>query len=199
MAKRNGFFKRIGEPVILTVGRSNQLVKTGDVILADFDSMMERQGWQFVPKFDPAKAKMEVQRANPNARVVPPAQNNSNQMLNITEMKRREMTVQPRTKSASETMIDKKIAQLLESNVIKLSSVGEVDERALKKEEKEVIINLDALKELKKYSNKDWFGITKEKCKEILDAAHIDYSHIPSEKWPLVTFIKSVIKDIEAD
>ncbi len=199
MAKRNGFFKRIGEPVILTVGRSNQVVKTGDVILADFDNMMEKQGWQFVPRFDPVKAKMEVQKVDPNARVVPPAQNNSNQMININGMQRREMTVQPRTKSASELMIDKRIEELLESKVVKLSSIGEVDERALKKEEKEVVVNFDALKELKKYSNKDWFGISKEKCKEVLDAAHIDYSHVPSEKWELVKFIKSVIKDIEVE
>jgi hypothetical protein len=142
---------------------------------------------------------MEVQRPDPNARNVPPAQNNSNQMLQVSGMQRREMTVQPRTKTASETMIDKRIEELLESNVIKLSSVGEVDERAFKKEEKEVVVNFDALRELKKYSNKDWFSISKERCKEILDAAHIDYSHVPSEKWELVKFIKSVIKDIEAD
>lgn len=199
MAKRNGFFKRIGDAVILTVGRSNQVVKTGDIILADFDNMMEKQGWQFVPKFDPVKAKMEIQKPNPNARIVPPAQNNSNQMISITEMKRREMTVQPKAKTASEIMIDKRIEELLESNVVSLSSIGEVDERVFKKVEKEVVINFEPLRELKKYSNKDWFGISKEKCKEILDAAHIDYSHVLNEKWELVKFIKSVIKDIEAE
>ncbi len=197
MAKRNGFFRRVGEPVILTVGRSNQIVKTGDVILADFDSMMDKHGWQFVPKFDPAKEKMEAQKANSNVRTVPPAQNLASQMLQIQGFERREMTTQPRPKTASESMIDQRYAQLIESSTIKLGNLAELDERAHKKPVDEVEINFEPLKKLKDFSNKDWFSLTKEKAKEILDAAHIDYSHVPNEKWEFVKFIKSLIKDIE--
>lgn len=198
MAKRNSFFKRVGEPVILTVGRSNQVVKTGDVILADFDSMMDKHGWQFMPKFDPTKAKMEIQNGSPNNRThVAPAQNSPNQLLQVSGFQRREMTTSPRSKSASETMIDNKYAQMVENSIIKLDTIVELDERVNKKLANEVEVNFEPLRSLKEYSNKDWFGVTKEKAKEILDAAHIDYSHILNEKWELIKFIKSLIKDIE--
>lgn len=199
MAKRNGFFKRIGEPVILTVGRSNQVVKTGDVILTDFDSMMDKHGWQFMPKFNPTKAKMEIQNGNSNNRSsVNTSQPLASQLLQINGFERREMTIPPRPKTASESMIDNRYAQLVENNTIKLSTLAELDERVNKKStQEEIEINFEPLKKLKEYSNKDWFSLTKEKAKEILDAAHINYSHIPNEKWEFVKFIKSIIKDIE--
>lgn len=199
MTKRNGFFKRIGEAVILTVGRSNQVVKTGDVILADFDSMMDKHGWQFVPKFDPTKAKMEIQKTNSNSRsIIPASQPLASQLLQINGFERREMTTSPRPKTASESMIDNRYAQLVENNTIKLNSLAELDERTNKKSASdEIEVNLEPLKKLKEYNNKDWFGLTKEKAKEILDSAHINYSHIPNEKWEFVKFIKSIIKDIE--
>lgn len=189
MAKRNGFFKRMGAPVILTVGRSNQLVKTGDVILADFDSMMDKQGWMFVPRFDPNKEKMQIQQS------VVPAQNPSSSMLQITDMKRVEMQRSPRQqppKSASEQMIDKRYSELVETRVVKLSEQNENTSAP-----SEITINFDTLKSLKKFSNKDWFKLSKEDCKKILDEAHIDYGHIENSKWELVKFIKSLIKDIE--
>lgn len=192
MAKRNGFFKRMGAPVILTVGRSNQLVKTGDVILADFDSMMDKQGWMFVPRFDPNKEKMQIQQS------VVPAQNPSNSMLQITDMKRVEMQRAPRQqpqKSASEQMIDKRYSELVETRVVKLSEQTEQSEHL--NSTGEITINFDTLKSLKKFTNKDWFKLSKEDCRKILDEAHIDYSHIEPEKWELVKFIKSLIKDIE--
>jgi hypothetical protein len=200
MNKRPGFFRRVGSPIILTVGRSNRIVKTGDVILADFNSMMEKEGWKFEPRFDPTREKMEMQKvANPSNNV-PAATESSNQLLQISDMKRRELTTQPRQRSASERAIDKRYDELVEANVIKLSSIAELDERAIKKQpEEEIVVNFDKLKALKKYSNKEWFAVSKEQCVAILTEAHIDFAHVKNEKWELVKFIKSVIKDIDSE
>ena len=61
--KRATYFRRIGPNVVLTIGRGNKLVKTGDVILADFDFMMTQNGWKFEPRFDPKK---HVKETNEN-------------------------------------------------------------------------------------------------------------------------------------
>lgn len=202
MPKRNGFFKRVGEPVILTVGRSNQLVKTGDVILADFDSMMDKHGWQFQPKFNPSKERMEIQQSSVNSKTqaAQPRQSQllQSQLLQISGFERREMTTSPRSKTASESMIDSRYAELVENNTIKLGALTELDERAHKKTPiQEIEVNFEPLKRLKKFKQKEWFSLSKEEAKEILDAARIDYSHVLSEKWELIKFIKSLIKDIE--
>lgn len=195
MNKRTGFFKRIGPPVVLTIGRSNQVVKTGDVILADFDSMMQREGWKFEPHFNAKKEKMEI-RTRPASQ----AQENPNQLIQISNMQRRELTQQPRNKSASESMIDKSYQEMIENNTIKLSNLKELerDERADPvKTESNIEVNFDKLKELKTLKNNDWIKYTKQMCHDILNEAHIDHNHIPNEKWELVNFIKSVIQDIE--
>jgi hypothetical protein len=202
MPNRKGYFRRIGNSCILTVGRSNQLVKTGDVILADFDAMMQVEGWKLEPRFDPKKFKMEA--IKPQTREVrqPPAANPlTNKVLGIEGMQRREMVSAPRKSTSSERAIDAKYNEMLENNVIKLSTIDEigreVDERANPKITEDVVINLDKLKEFKKYNNKDWFGISKDECVKILNEAHVDYSHVDkNEKWELVKFIKTVIKDI---
>ena len=206
---RVGAFKRIANPILLTVGRKQQLVKTGDVIVADYNEMMSHEGWQYVPKFDPKKEKMEpnnkVVAQAPSVRNLPPATNLPSSLLEVSDMTRREMTVNPRGRDQQRAVIEGSsidFSPMLENQTINLSNISnqskEVDTRVVDKSivKEEVVINLDKLRELKGMAPKEWFNFTKEKCHQILNEAHIEHSQVPNEKWELIKFIKSVIKDL---
>ncbi len=204
---RVGAFKRIANPILLTVGRKQQLVKTGDVIVADYNEMMSHEGWQYVPKFDPKKEKMEpnnkVVAQAPSVRNLPPATNLPSSLLEVSDMTRREMTVNPRGRERPAIIESPQIPyEMLENHTINLSNISdqskEVDTRVVDKSivKEEVVINLDKLRELKGMAPKEWFNFTKEKCHQILNEAHIEHSQVPNEKWELIKFIKSVIKDL---
>jgi hypothetical protein len=170
MAKRTGFFKRIGTPTVLMIGNTPKIVKTNDVIHADFDFMMTQSGWKFEPKFDPTKANTAPAAAKPRATI---------QQLHDTykaiNAKSIPVLLTPPSKTVTNTVIT-------ESNTSTASA--------------DIVINIDKLKGLKVLTNKDWMKLSKDDCLAILQEARADYSHVEQSKWELVKFIKKLIQDL---
>lgn len=74
------------------------------------------------------------------------------------------------------------------------TSIEVTDEETFEPEEESLGIEIPTY--VKKLTNKDYFVMKKEKCKEILDEIGADYSAIKDDKWSLVNFLKSIIKEI---
>jgi hypothetical protein len=179
--KRVGFFKRIGKPTQL----GNLPVKTGDVIKADFDFMMEQKegGWMYIrtnqetPKPLPTQPRPIVAQRPPSVPSFEP-----------TVIK----TEPPQQLTEEEVGAIKEVTSLYES--IEKERQDEMDKS--KPQPQSIEVNIDKLRELKKLTNKDWFAVTKDQSIKLLTDANIDFSHVPKTKWDLVKFIKGIIKDL---
>ena len=173
--KRIGFFKRIGRPTQI----GNLLVKTGDIIKADFDFIMEQRegGWLYI---NPKQQSQLQPKQQPTVQVVPKFE---------PEVIKTEPISQA---SIEENDAIKDITNLYES--IENKRKEEWDRANPPPAPMEV--NIDKLKELKKLSNKEWFSVTKEQCVKLLTEAHIDFSHVQNTKLELIKFIKGIIKDL---
>jgi hypothetical protein len=177
--KRIGFFKRIGNPV--SIGKLH--VKTGDVIKADFDFIMEQKegGWLYIKQPTPVKPQ--------------PLQNTR---------ERRVMHPAPRPEGLPILSTPSKPVTVEEQNAVRdVTNFYENVERVrLEELEKAnpppppIEVNIDKLKEMKKLSNKEWMSVTKDQSIKLLKEANIDFSHVASNRWELVKFIKGIIKDL---
>ena len=179
--KRIGFFKRIGNPVNI----GNVHVRTGDVIKADFEFIMEQKegGWLFIKQ--PTKVKPVSLQPTRERRVMHP-QPRPEGLPVLT-------TPSPPTISVEDE----------QNAVIEVNKFYEsIEKTRLQELEKAtpppppIEVNVDKLKELKKLTNKEWLKVTKEQCMKLLKDANIDFSHIPNTKWDLVKFIKGIIKEL---
>jgi hypothetical protein len=173
--KRVGFFKRIGKPIYI----GGSLVRTNDVIKADFEFIMEQRegGWLFIqPKVQP--------KAQPNQPQRPI--NQPQPSFEPTIIKTDPIT------AADEFDAIKEVTNLYESIEKEQKAKWEEANPA----PAPIEVNIDKLKELKKLSNKEWFSVTKEQATKLLTDANIDFSHVQKTKWELVKFIKGIIKDL---
>lgn len=170
--KRVGFFKRIGKPTRM----GNMVVKTGDIIKADYEFMMEQRegGWLYI------KA--------PNAPIQQPRQQPTMVPKFEPEVIKTE-SVENLTKEENDVIKD--VTNLYES--IESQRKQEIEQA---RPQESTVVNIDKLKELKNLTNKEWFKITKEQAISILTEAGIDFSQVKKEKWELIKFIKKIIKDL---
>ena len=176
--KRVGFFKRIGRPTRL----GNLQVKTGDIIKADFDFIMEQLegGWLVIQP--------NQQQKVPQPR--PVTHRDTPKFI-------------PKVEHAVEVVNTYVESLKVEENesINAVNTMYESIERKRKEEiEKEgpppIEVNIDKLRELKKLTNKEWMMVTKDQSIKLLTEANIDFSHVPKTKWELVRFIKGIIKDL---
>jgi hypothetical protein len=175
---RIGFFKRVGPPI------GN--IKTGDIIKADYDAIMEHRegGWMYLKQ--PSQALMNQQRVVAPKPMPQPIQRPS------YEPKVIQMDSPSWNEGKSEDDQIKEVVNFYES--IEKSRQEEID-RAIPPTPS-IEVNIDKLKELKKLTNKEWFSVTKDQSIKLLTEANIDFSHVPKTKWDLVKFIKGIIKDL---
>jgi hypothetical protein len=147
----------------------SNIVRPGDIIKADFDFIMEQKegGWLYLKT--PAQASQPQQKPQVRPQQKPP-------------------TFEPEVIKTEDAVKD--VLQMYEN--IEKERQAQVE----KKDDAPIVVNIDKLKELKSLSNKDWITVKKDQCIKLLTESHVDFSHVPNEKWALVKFIKGIIKDL---
>jgi hypothetical protein len=173
---RIGFFKRVGPPI------GN--IKTGDVIKADYDAIMQLRegGWMYLKQ--PSQDLMNKQKFASQQKAPIQPQSYEPKIIPIDSPTWNE--------SKSEDDQIKDVVNFYES--IEKSRQQEVEK--MLPPTPSIEVNIDKLRELKKLTNKEWFSVTKEQSIKLLTEANIDFAHVPKTKWDLVKFIKGIIKDL---
>ena len=73
--------------------------------------------------------------------------------------------------------------------------IAPIDESKKVKQEVSGKTKEEVLQLLKNYDKKQWFALSANETKKMLDIIGIDYSHVSQERWELIKFLKLIVKE----
>jgi hypothetical protein len=176
-------YKRIrSEPIRLNLNGQIVIVKGGQLVIADNSQMMGVPGFAFIrihnqrDQFVSANSNLVINKPNPIIETSVPdpmsievhtlTNDSSNQIVEVTPS----IPVPPKPQI--------------------------IVQEEINREERKPEFKKDIIEKLKSYDNKQWFALKKEDIIKFLEDANIDYKHISSDKWELLKFLKTIIKEL---
>lgn len=172
----DAYFLRVAGPVTLNVRGKRLAIKKGDIVLGDYNYFISFPGFKHLPEYTPQIKKIISNReevsTTPNFEELDYYDNN-NPELSEQVQQLKEIVSGKQDKS--------------------FINVGNSAKEPINEEKKK--INLSAFDDLRKYTNKDWFTVSKAQAISYLEAAGIDYSHLPDDRFGYIRFIKSILKE----
>lgn len=169
---RLGIYKKVfGGPEVINLNGKMVTVQKGQMVAAPASVMMGRRGFSFVRFVEDTPETLSSQP-------LPQMKGYDDQQVSVETM------------NAFEE-ID------IEEVIISEEEVRREEENSQPKEEEappeQSGFTQEVIDELKGYNHRQWFTMKKNQIKKILTEANIDFSHIPDEKWELLSFLKSLI------
>ena len=169
---RLGVYKKIfGSPEVININGKLIPVKSGESIIADARIMMGKRGFSFVRFVEDTPETLTVQP-------FPKMKGDDGQSISIeTTQAFQEVDIQ-------EVFISEEEVKTVPVEETKYKNETITEQVGFKQE---------LIDELKTYNHRQWFTMKKNEIKKILSDAGIDFSHIPDEKWELLSFLKTLI------